>query len=112
MTEAVYRIHRYGKPYKSSEARQKIKAVYVKKGSAKAVITTESEFIAKEEYENENPGKKFWHLTKLDRAALVENIKLHFDAVKYVPEREIDQLNEEIQKLRKIALFHGWQFDE
>lgn len=86
MEEAVYRIYRNGRPYKNSEAYQNIKAVYVKEGSAKAVITTEADYLAKKNYEEENPGKRWWSLSGVERRELISKIKLQFDVVKYVPE--------------------------
>lgn len=90
--EAVYRIYRNGKPYTTAEAHLKIKAVYVKEGSAKSVITNEVSYIARERYESKNPGKKYWNLTAVDRIGLEANIRLEFDVVKYVPESELEKL--------------------
>lgn len=88
--EAVYRIYRNGKPYKSSEAKQNIKAVYVKPGAAKSVITNEVYLLAKDQYEKANPGKRYWNLYSPERNAIEASIRLEFEVVTYVPDNAVE----------------------
>lgn len=90
MEEAVYRVYKNGKPYTKKEAFQNIKTVYVKKGSASSIITTEASRLASTEYKRKNPGKRFWDLPAVEQDKLEAAAKAQFAVVKYVPEQPKD----------------------
>ena len=74
--ETVYVIYYDGKPYKTSGR----KLVYTTIGSAKGVITTDSEEIARYDYEG-----SWWDLHRDERKKLANTIKERFEVVEYKP---------------------------
>lgn len=88
MEEAVYRIYKNGRPYTKKEAYRNIKTVYVKKGSANSIVTTEARRLASEAYKKANPGKSYWSLSNEAIEAMEERARRQFEVVKYVPEKE------------------------
>ena len=78
--DKVYVIYFDGKMYESRGR----KTVYLKEGSAKQVITSESKELAKDMYNNET-GKDYYYLSNEQRKIWIEKAKSRFTIITFVP---------------------------
>lgn len=82
--DKVYVIYFDGKMYESRGR----KTVYLKEGSAKQVITSESKELAETMYNNET-GKDYYYLSNEQRKVWIEKAKSRFKIITFVPEDKI-----------------------
>lgn len=77
MSHEVFVIYYKGQPY--DKASRKI--VYLTKGAAQGVITSEAKEIAESECLD-----YWWDLTKVQKGKRIEEVKKEFKIIKYTPE--------------------------
>jgi hypothetical protein len=79
--DEVYVIYLDGKMYKNSSK----KIVYLTKGRAKSVVTSESKHMAEEEYWENNNHKHMFELSKKEQEILINKQKQRFKIKTFVP---------------------------